>query len=330
MTRNDWPIIGNQEAIDFLESLLSFERLNPGSIGGTYLITGPNKVGRNSSIEYFIRRLLGPNEEDDTSTIDMWPDVFRLRRAEDKREISVEQAREFSSRLALSSFVDSYRIGIIHEADLLTIEAANALLKSLEEARDKVIIFLITEQADRLPATIVSRAQKITFHPVASDEVYEWLITEHDLDRPFAKNITRLSDGRPGLALALARDKELLENYLAPAKIFIETFHSHLSNRWQEIAKLLAKDKVVGNFILADNILASWRGITRDIIVTLLNQPELVRYAFLEQDIRQAAKNLGLAEARRLEEKLKQAKSYLVANVNPLTILENIFINLYV
>lgn len=330
MTSNDWPIIGNPEAIDFLESLLSFEHLNPGAIGGSYVFAGPNKVGRTSAVEYFIRRLFGSDDQIQGGTIDMWPDVFHLRRSEDKREIGVEQAREFSTRLTLSSFTDSYRIGIIHEADLLSNQAANALLKSLEEARDKVIIFLISEQADRLPATVLSRTQRITFHPVANDELYEWLISEHGLDRPFAKNIARLSDGRPGLALALARDKELLESYLTPARIFISSFKGRLYEKWQEVGKLLAGKKGTLAVEAAEKIISAWRGITRDIIMMLINQPELVRYAFLEQEIRYCAKSFGLAEARIMEEKLKKASAYLEANVNPNIILENILINLYV
>lgn len=329
MTRTDWPIIGNAEAIDFLESLLAFERLNPGSIGGAYLFVGPNKVGRTSTVEHFIRRLFGSDNQVETGTIDMWPDVFRLRRNEDKKEIGVQQAREFSSRLALSSFVDFYRVGIIHEADSLSNEAANALLKSLEEARDKVIVFLITEQAEHLPETILSRSQQVIFHPVANDELYEWLINEHGLERPFAKNITRLSDGRPGLALALARDKALLDSYLMPARIFTSSIKNRLYEKWQEVGKFLAGYKGQAAVEAAEKIIATWRGITRDIIVTILNQPELVRYAFLEQEIRQAAKTLGLAEARALEEKLKKAKLYLESNVNPNLILENIIINLY-
>ena len=329
MTRPDWPIIGNSEAIDFLESLLAFERFKPGSIGGTYLFVGPNRVGRTSSVEHFIRRLFGNDSQSEPGTIDMWPDVFRLRRQVDKKEIGVEQAREFSSRLALSAFTDSYRVGIIHEADLLSIEAANALLKSLEEARDKVIIFLITEQADSLPATVLSRSQHITFHPVANDELYEWLITEHGLNRPFAKNIARLADGRPGLALALAQDKALLESYLSPARIFISSTKSRLYEKWQAATKLLAGHKGPELVSATENIIAAWRGITRDIIMVLLNQPELVRYAFLEKEIRECANSLGLAEARALEEKLTKASSYLRANVNPNIILENILINLY-
>jgi len=328
MTRTDWPIIGNAEAVDFLESLLSCERMTPGSIGGVYLVSGPSQVGRTSSVEYFIRRLLGADGQHPGETIDIWPDVFRLRRLEDKHEIGVEQAREFSSRLALSSFTDSYRIGIIHEADFLSIEAANALLKSLEEAHDKVIVFLIAEQDAKLPTTIVSRSQHISFHPLAPDEVYEWLIAEHGCDRPLAKNIARLTGGRPGLALAITRDAALLEQYLEPARVFVSAFRKKLTERFKESSSLLSGHKGASAVDTAQEIIDAWRSVTRDIILTLLNQPELMRYAFLEQDIRLVSKTLGLSEARRLAIRLSQASRYLAANVSPTNVLENILISL--
>lgn len=327
MSRSDWPIIGNPKAIEFFESLLSFERRSSLSIGGTYLVVGPNKIGRTSAIEYFIRELLGESSPTAGQTLDMWPDVFRLRRIEDKLQIGVAEAREWSNRLTLSSFSESYRIGIVHEADLLSHEAANALLKSLEEARDRVIIFMIAEMADRLPATVVSRSQKIVFHPVAIDEVYEWLVTEHGLDRPFAKNIARLSNGRPGLALDLMRDKELLESYLEPARFFVNAFRLRLHERWQKLPALLAAGPGAVNE-RALEIVQKWRSVARDIMMVLLNQPELMRYAFLEKEIRQTATLSVINETRQLEERLRLANTYLRANVNPNLVLENILINL--
>jgi DNA polymerase-3 subunit delta' len=328
MPSSDWPIIGNTQARDFFESLLLCERLTPGSIGGTYIISGPDKVGRGSSIEYFVRRLLGNDEQHSGGTIDMWPDVFRLRRKEDKREIGVDQAREFSARLALSSFSDSYRVGIIHEADLLTIEAANALLKSLEEASDRAIIFLVTEEADRLPQTIQSRSQIIHFRPVATDEIYEWLAEEQGLDRPFAKNIARLSAGRPGWAAELARDRDLLENYLKPARIFVDAFGLRLHERWKSATALLSGLKGAQAAEAAENCLKAWRQVTRDVMMAGLNQPEHMRYAFLENEIRALLPNFGLSEARRLEDRLRKGAEYLKANVNPANVLENILIAL--
>lgn len=328
MPSSDWPIIGNTQARDFFESLLLCERITPGSIGGTYIVTGPDKVGRGSSIEYFVRRLLGDDDNHTGGTIDMWPDVFRLRRKEDKREIGVDQAREFSARLALSSFSDSYRVGIIHEADLLTIEAANALLKSLEEASERAIIFLVTEEADRLPETVKSRSQIIPFRPVATDEIYEWLAEEQGLDRPFAKNIARLSIGRPGWAAELARDKEKLEKYLLPARTFVSAFGLRLHERWESVAALLAGHKGSAAVEEAEACLRAWRTVTRDLMMAGLNQPEHMRYAFLEQEIRALLPGFGLSEARRLEERLRKGTEYLKANVNPANVLENILIAL--
>lgn len=328
MAKSDWPIIGNKEAVEFLESLLACERTSPGSIGGVYLVSGPSQVGRTSSVEYFIKKLLGSDGQHPGETIDIWPDVFRLRKLEDKHEIGVEQAREFSSRLALSSFTDSYRVGIIHEAEALSLEAANALLKSLEEAHDKVIVFLISEQSDLLPATIVSRSQQIIFHPVASEEVYNWLVEEHGFDRPLANNIVRLSLGRPGLALAMARDKNLLEIYLEPARVFVSAFRKRLAERFKENSALLSQYKGAAAYDAAQQIINSWRGVVRDVMLMLLNQPELMRYGFLEHDIRLLSKNINLAEARRLENLLDQARRYLRANVSPNNVLENILISL--
>ncbi len=328
MPATDWPIIGNTQAKDFFESLLLCERLRPGSIGGTYIVSGPDKIGRGSSIEFFIQRLLGNDEQHAVGTIDMWPDVFRLRRKEDKHEIGVDLAREFSGRLALSSFSDSYRIGIIHEADLLTIEAANALLKSLEEASDRAIIFLVTEEADRLPETIRSRSQLIMFRPVSTDEIYEWLVEEQGLDRPFAKNVARLSAGRPGWAAQLARDPEILETYLEPARVFVSSFTMRLHERWKASAALLSGHKGVDAVETAENCLKAWRQVTRDIMMANLNQPEFMRYAFLEQEIRNLLPRFSLNDARRLEEQLRKAREYLRANVSPANVLENILIAL--
>jgi hypothetical protein len=74
-------------------------------------------------------------------------------------------------------------------------------------------------------------------------------------------------------------------------------------------------------------IIKSWQAVTRDIIMTLLNQPELMRYAFLDQEIHQAAALIDINEARHLEERLRKAAIYLKANVSPNIVLENILIN---
>ncbi len=328
MTRNDWPIIGNAQALDFFESILATEKRSPGSIGGVYLVTGPNKVGRTSAIEHFIKRLLGSDDQHPGETIDMWPDIFRLRREEESREIGVDLARDFSSRLALSSFSNSYRVGIIHEAELLTTQAANALLKTLEDARDQAIVFLIASDSESLPQTVVSRSQHIPFRAVAADEIYDWLIAEHSFDRPFAKNIARLSDGRPGFALELARDAEALESQLAPARVLINSLHKRVYERFKDASTLLSGFKGAAAAEAASLVIDDWRCVVRDILMTHLNQPEYMRFAFLQDDIQKAARLVTVSDARLIDERLKRSSLYIQSNVAPATVLENILLTI--
>ncbi len=325
MNTTNWPLVGQANAIAYLERLLAFERQQPGTLGGCYVFSGEASVGKTTALGYFLSRLGG-------ETIDLQEtsaaDIVRLERADERREIGVAQAREFSGRLSLSSFAGRYRIGVIFEAEALSLEAANALLKTLEDAREQVLIFLLVSSPDRLPATIMSRSQRVSFCPVPSDTLYEWLIAEKGLSRPQAKNLSRLANGRPGLALRLADDKKLLEDRLAPARIFCDSLRLTLAERWQAVAKLLGSATGAENAAKAAQVLNSWRLLVRDLLLMRLNKPELVTHAFLEQELREAGKRLTLAELRRYDKSLSDAQSYLTANVSPKLVLEQAIMNI--
>lgn len=326
MKTHGWPLVGQNQAIEYLEHLLAFERQQPGSLGGCYIFSGAASLGKTTVLGHFLSRLSGGEAIDlqDASGAD----IVRLELAEERRGIGVAQAREFSGRLSLSSFAGRYRVGIIFDAETLSLEAANALLKTLEDAREQVLIFLLASAPDRLPATIVSRSQRIPFAPVPADDLYEWLIAEKGMSRPQAKNLSRLANGRPGLALRLAADKQLLEEYLAPVRLLCSAFRLSLAERWQAVGKLLGSAKGAENAAQAGRILAAWRLALRDLLLMRLNRPELVTHAFLEQELREAGKQLTLGELRRYDYRLEEASSYLAANVSPKLVLEQALMNL--
>ena len=89
------------------------------------------------------------------------PDVARISPTEDSRQIRIEQVRELIGDLALTSHGGGYKIGIISPADGLNRFAANALLKTLEEPPPRTLLILVATQPSRLPATILSRCQRI-------------------------------------------------------------------------------------------------------------------------------------------------------------------------
>jgi DNA polymerase-3 subunit delta' len=103
------------------------------------------------------------------------PDVSWLRPQEDSRQIRIEQVRELSADLALTSHGGGYKVGIISPADALNRFAANALLKTLEEPPPRTLLILVASEPSRLPPTVLSRCQRLRIRAPERAESVAWL-----------------------------------------------------------------------------------------------------------------------------------------------------------
>lgn len=103
------------------------------------------------------------------------PDVFALHPTGDSKQIRVEDTRAFLADLVLTSHGGGYRIGIVTPADVLNPNAANALLKTLEEPPPSTLIALISTSPSRLPATILSRCTRLRVTAPARAATLAWL-----------------------------------------------------------------------------------------------------------------------------------------------------------
>lgn len=323
MKPTSWPIIGQARAVNFFEKLLAYEQTTPGALGGTYIMSGPSGSGKTTLLDHFLKTFSEVSE-----TITGVYEIASLGLLPEKKEISVSQARDFNRRLTLSTFGRGYRIGVITEAEQLSTEAANALLKTLEEARAGVMVFLLTTDADRLPATIRSRGQIVYLSPVSADGIYEWLIETHRVNRSQAKTVSRLAIGQPGRALRLAQEKQIIEETLQPVRVLSNAFSLSLAERWQHSEKLLKGHKGVAASQEAERIIHAWKLGIRDIRLLQLQQPALVIYTPLEKELTTVSKRLSPKEVQRLEAVLEQALTYLHANVGPKVVLEQVLMNL--
>lgn len=129
------------------------------------------------------------------------PDAFDLQPEEDKKWIAIEQVRELVEKLTLTSFARNGKVAVISPASSLTLNAANSLLKTLEEPTPGSILMLITSRPARLPATIRSRCQRLRFTVPPPSEASAWLTAQHDeADWP---RLLELGGGAPLAALAL-------------------------------------------------------------------------------------------------------------------------------
>ncbi|MFN3835152.1 MAG: DNA polymerase III subunit delta' [Glycocaulis sp.] len=138
------------------------------------------------------------------------PDLLLIRRPYDdkrgklKAEITIEEARKVPGFFSRSAAEGGFRVTIVDSADEMNNNAANALLKILEEPPQRGVLILVVTSPGRLLPTIRSRCRKLTLRPQPLDACAHWLGAEHGLDPAEAQSAAAMAQGAPGRALAFA------------------------------------------------------------------------------------------------------------------------------
>jgi len=328
--KTNWPNIGNEKAIEYLK-----EQVRGGQAAGTYIFLGPDDLGKSTIALAFARNLMATSLENDNS---FNSDLHVVNIEEGKKTISITQIRDLIKTLSLSSFLNSYKIGIIKKAGQLTVEAQNALLKTLEEPKDKVITILLANSEDNLLPTILSRGQKLYFQPVDAETTYNYLISEYGTKRTLARDLANLSLGRPLRAVKFLNDEAAYEKYLQKSKVLLPFLLLSLNKRIEGLSSVY-HDKTYSAFAIstADELIATFEGLWRDLLLLHYNNPEKIQHSALKKELEktlQALNEKGITNnklAKYLLERFKlaaMAREYLKANVNPYTVLEQLVINL--
>jgi DNA polymerase III delta' subunit len=138
------------------------------------------------------------------------PDVHRLAPAGAGGQVRLAQVQELQAELAFLPFEGRYRIAIVEGADRLNPDAQNAFLKTLEEPPPRVCIVLAVEDESLMLPTVTSRCARLALSPLPRSEVAALVSARGAVDAGRAAAIARVAHGRPGLALALARDAEVI------------------------------------------------------------------------------------------------------------------------
>lgn len=132
------------------------------------------------------------------------PDLLWQRPGEAGKSIKVDEIRTLCSNLAMTSHAGRYKVTIIQPAEALNINAANSLLKTLEEPTDRTLIMLLSSVPGRLPATIRSRCQRVTFPIPEQMLTCQWLESQ-GVESETAIRCVKLASGAPVKALELAQ-----------------------------------------------------------------------------------------------------------------------------
>jgi DNA polymerase-3 subunit delta' len=195
-------VIGHAAVVDLLRN----EADHPAQ---AYLFVGPASGGKAHVARRFAAQLLSPDDPDDRRRVlaGTHPDVV-LVEPDGRTAITVDQARHTVSQASLAPLEGNRKVFLLEEGGMLNDEAANALLKTLEEPTPSTIFILVAESEDELPDTIASRCRTVVFGRVAPEEVIAGLV-RLGIDEEQAAQAARISGGRPGLAVALATQPEV-------------------------------------------------------------------------------------------------------------------------
>lgn len=295
--------------------------LKKGILFPSYMFTGPEAIGKGLTALNFAKAIncLQPKDGDccdgciSCLKIQNYnhPDICWIKKDE-LGSIKIENIRELQKNIYLKAWEAKRKIFIICDAESLTPEAQNSLLKVLEEPPKENILILITSKQNLIFPTVISRCKRINFTVLNSDFLKEILIRNFNLENLEAHFLAYFSEGRLGRALEF-KDKGLfkkknfiIDNFLSPTP---------------EV--LLPKE----DFNLILQVILSW---FRDI---LLLKRGLSNYSLIHLD--QRKKLLGLldkyemAELEDIYKILKDAFLYKESNVNLKLILNYIKVNLW-
>lgn len=184
-------------------------------------------------------------------------------------EISIKEARELQRQLSLFPYSAVRKIAIIEEAAAMSDEAANALLKTLEEPSAHSLIILVSANWQAILPTIISRCQLIKFLPVPEKEIVAGL-KNLSVKTDNLTAAVKLAAGRPGRAMKLLTEPELMARQKKTIADFIKLRQSSLASRWEE-AKILAQDPAQ-----AQDILNQWLRWLRDRLLEQSGRGDLV------------------------------------------------------
>jgi len=261
--------IGHQTSIAFLQAAVKNKRL-----AHAYLFHGEEAIGKRLTA-LRLAQALSCEQPSDADGLDSCgacrscrqieahthPDFFVIEPDPEQatRQIKIEQVREIEHQIMYRPLIGERKICLIDDADRMTIGAANALLKTLEEPPEHSLFLVISSRPAALPATIRSRCQALRFLTPARTQVEAALILQRETPPADARFLAIISEGRLGEALTAdvldtrARQQELL-NLVRPQSL-------------RSIGSILSSAEAIAKADRAQDILAWLARWIRDLVL---------------------------------------------------------------
>jgi len=333
-----WQVVGQDRSISLLQRSLEKEAL-----AHAYLLVGPPHVGKMTLAldlakaincdaavppcgECTACRRIASGKHADVQIIGLTGDGDSAE-AGSQTEISIDQIRQMQHSACLPPFEGRYKVFIIEGAELLSNEAANCLLKTLEEPEEKVVFLLLTAREELLPATVVSRCQRLELPPLAVGEVEAALNSRWAVEQERARLLARLCHGRLGWALLAAPDDSWLKERAERMEQLLGVIDTAgYEGRLEYAVQLAAQfNKNRGS---VQEILDLWLDWWHDLLLVKIGCVEAITNVDVSAVLEQRAKDYSLAEIKSFISAIQSAGKQLKQNANPQLVFEVLMLSI--
>jgi DNA polymerase-3 subunit delta' len=312
-------IVGHTEAWSHLA-----RAARSGQVAHAYLLTGPESIGKTTLALEFAKLLLC--ERPDAATGEPCggcapcrkishgnhPDVRLIEPRDGKRQLGVDVAREEVVRLANRAPSEGrWRVFILPSAEHMTASTVNALLKTLEEPPDGVVLLLTSAEPENLLPTLLSRCQLLPLRGVMRDDILRTLIEREKVDGARAEELTDLANGRLGWALRAAEQPELREER---ARLLEQIVGLTPATR---DARIRAAAALASDAETARRALDVWIWWWRDVTLAACGATHLASAGQARRDAERQGHAIGDRQADAFLRALLAARAALDQNANP-------------
>ena len=324
---DNWKLVGNEWAVDMLQ-----KHVVNGTTRHAYLFVGPPGLGRRTLALRFAQALncqtrVAPGipcgECRDCRQIEamQYADLTVIQAEAEGGTLKVDQIREARRSLTLKPYQAKYRVALFLRFQEANDNAANALLKTLEEAPSYAVLILTADNPEQLLPTIVSRCEVLRLRPLQVDQVQKEL-ENRGVEGDRAKLLAHISGGRFGYAQRLIEDASLLgwrEERLNDLQSLISA---------SRVEKFAYADKLARDKESMRQAVLVWLSYWRDVMLRTAHASTPLVNVDRNVEIEDLAQRLDLSIARRVVSSLEQVLEKMERNVNSRLLAEVLLLDL--
>lgn len=325
-----WDYLGNEWAVEHLRAHAA-----SGQPRQAYLFTGASGLGRRTLALRFAQALNCTHPPAPGAYCGLCrackliakmehPDLEIVQAGQFGRDLRIDQIRNLQNHLSLMPYEAAYRVALLLRFEEANPNAANALLKTLEEPPPRVILLLTASSAEELLPTIVSRCEVLRLRPLSVSELAEKLTLQLGIEAEPARRLASFARGRPGAALRYHQNPALLQKITQTVNEHLALMGAPLLERFA-LAERLAKEKDRENLRF---LLENWLLLWRDVLLRSVQMEQEGVFPDWEQPLAAIAGQVDWRQAEKAVAALQRTLALLEGNVNLRLALEVLMLDL--